>query len=93
MKDYCGESISANYYRGNESVGGKLFFDETGITFKSHSLNVQTGETRIEYKDISKAEAKGFLTGMSIYTKDGVEHKFVVFHRKNIIEFLNSKVA
>jgi len=92
MKDYCGKSIAANYYRGIEAVGGKLFFDDIGITFKSHALNIQTGESRIEYKDMAKAEVKGFLTGMSVYTKDGIEHKFVVYHRKDIVKFLNSKV-
>ena len=30
---------------------------------------------------------------MSVYTKDGVEHKFVVYHRKDVVEFLNSKVV
>lgn len=92
MKDYCGQSIAANYYRGKEAVGCKLFFDDTGITFKSHAFNIQKGETRIEYKDIAKAEVKGFLTGMSVYTKDYVEHKFVVNQRKDVVEFLNSKV-
>ncbi|MBR2432588.1 MAG: hypothetical protein IKB23_06690 [Clostridia bacterium] len=92
MRDYCGESIPANYYRGIEAVGGKLFFDETGMTFKSHAFNVQTGESRIEYKDIAKAQVKGFLTGISVYTKDGIEHKFVVYYRKKVVEFLNSKV-
>ena len=56
MKDYCGKSIAANYYRGIEAVGGKLIFDDTGITFKSHALNIQTGESRIEYKDVLKAD-------------------------------------
>jgi hypothetical protein len=92
MKDYCGKSISASYYRGFESVGGKLFFDDTCITFKSHALNTQADEKRIEYKDIEKAKVKGFLTGMSVYTKVGVEHKFVIYHRKAVVEFLNSKV-
>lgn len=93
MKDYCGKSILANYYRGFEAVGGKLFFDDTGMTFKSHLLNIQTGETRIEYKDVSEARVKGFLTKISVFTKDGVEHKFVVYHRKNVVAFLNSKVV
>jgi hypothetical protein len=92
MKNYCGKSIAANYYRGIEAVGGKLFFDDTGMTFKSHAFNIQVGENRIEYKDILKAEVKGFLTGLSVYTKDGLEHKFVVYHRKDIVDFLNSKV-
>lgn len=90
MKDYIGQSILANYYRGIEAVGGKLFFDQTGITFKSHAINIQTGETRIEYCDIQKAQKRGLLTGMSVFTKDGFEHKFVIYHRKDVIEFLNS---
>ena len=93
MKDYCGKSILANYYRGIEAVGGKLFFYNHGILFQSHALNIQTGETRIEYKDIQKAQKRGFLTGMSVYTKDGVEHKFVIYHRKDVIEFLNSQIT
>ena len=92
MENYYGRAISANYYRGIEAVGGILIFDATGITFRAHALNIQTGESRIEYRDILRAEARGFLTGMSVYTKDGVRHKFVVFHRKSVIEFLNSKV-
>lgn len=93
MKDYSGKTIAANYFRGIESVGGKLHFDNTGIIFKSHAFNIQRGETRIEYEDIEKAEVKGFLTGMSVYTKDGTEHKFVVYFRKKVVAFLNSKTV
>ena len=90
MKDYCGKSILANYYRGFEAVGGKLFFDDSGITFKSHALNIQTGETRIEYQQIQNAKIRGALTGMSVFTKDGFKHKFVIYHWKDVVVFLNS---
>lgn len=94
MKDYSGTSILANYYRGIEAVGGKLYFDETGMTFKSHAINIQTGETRIEYRDMHKAAKRGIIpTGMSVFTKDGFEHKFVVYHRKDVIAFLESKMT
>ncbi|AFA75881.1 hypothetical protein GPOL_c48870 [Gordonia polyisoprenivorans VH2] len=53
MHDYTGEKIAANYWRGAEAVGGKLRFDETGMTFYSHRFNIQTGSTRIEYRDIA----------------------------------------
>ncbi len=79
MSDYTGKTIFANYYRGIEAVGGKLYFDEHGITFKSHAFNVQTGETRIEYRDMQKAEKRGLLTGMSI--------------REDVIDFINSKIV
>ena len=93
MRNYQGTTIPANYYRGWEAVGGKLIFDDFGMTFNSHALNIQTGSTRIEYRDIEHAMPKGFLTGLSVYTKDGTEHKFVVYHRKALAEFLNSKVT
>ena len=93
MRDYCQTTIPANYYRGIEAVGGTLLFDETGILFQSHAFNIQTGETRIEYRDIEKAQKRGLLTGMDVFTKDGVRHKFVVYHRKDVIAFLNSKAS
>lgn len=91
MKDYAGQTILANYYRGIEAVGGRLTFDEFGMIFRSHAINIQTGDTRIEYRDIQKAQKRGFLTGMSVFTKDGTEHKFVVYHRNDVIEFINSR--
>lgn len=85
----------ANYYRGAEAVGGRLYFDETGMTFKSHAFNIQTGTTRIEYCDIQRVAKRnelGFVpTGMSVFTKSGFEHKFVIYHRKDVIAFLEGE--
>lgn len=89
-KDYRGKTIPANYYRGLEAVGGKLAFDDFGMTFRSHALNIQTGETRIEYQDIVAAQTRGLLTEISVYTKDGKDHRFVVYHRKDVVAFLES---
>ena len=93
--EYCDKSISANYFRGMEAVGGKIYFDEKGITFKSHSFNIQTGNIRIEYMSIDYVEKRNTLgivpNGMLIVTKDGIEHKFVISHRKEIIEYIQSK--
>ncbi len=93
MKDYVGTKIAANYFRGSEAVGGKLFFDESGMTFKSHIFNIQRGETRIEYSQIQGAQrGKGIIpTSVSVFTKDGFEHKFVVYHRDDLIAFIESK--
>ncbi len=96
MKDYIGCSILANYFRGIEAVGGKITFDEDGFTFKSHKLNIQTGETKIEYSQIKKITTSNTLgivpNGMSIITKDDVKHKFVINNRKKVIEFISSKL-
>ncbi len=96
MKDYTGQSIAANYFKRIEAVGGKLFFDETGMTFKSHAINIQSGETRIQYDQISRISKRNTLgivpNGMLIFTKDGFEHKFVINHREDVIAFLMNKL-
>ena len=96
MKKYLNSSIPANYFRGIEAVGGRLYFDETGMTFRSHNWNIQTGETRIEYRDIqsfSKRNTLGLVpNGLAVFTKDGFEHKFVIFHRKDVMQFLEGRI-
>lgn len=90
MRNFIRTYIPANYFRSIESVGGKLYFDEFGITFRSHFFNIQTGDTRINYAMIDSAErGRGFAPNkMSVFTKDGFEHKFIVSNRDDIIEFL-----
>lgn len=96
MKNYVGSSIAANYFRGIEAVGGKIYFDETGFVFNSHSFNIQTGETRIDYSQITSVGTRNTLgivpNGMVVITKDKKEHKFVIYNRKCVIEFLNSRI-
>lgn len=92
---YIEKIILANYFRGSEAVGGKIYFDNTGLTFKSHKFNIQRGETRIDYnqiQDVNKRNTLGIVpNGISIFTKDGVEHKFVIYNREKIIDFLKHK--
>ena len=96
MKNFTGENILANYYRGIESVGGKIYFYEDRLVFKSHAINIQRGETEIKYKDISEVKKRMTMfiipNGMGITTKDGFRHKFVLYGRDKVIEFLNSKI-
>ena len=92
MNDYTNTKIAANYFRGAEAVGGRIFFDESGMTFKSHIFNIQTGETRIAYRDIVKV-SKGIIpTGISVFDRNGFEHKFIIYHRKQVIQFLQSRM-
>lgn len=96
MKDYVDKSIAANYFRGTEAVGGKIYFDKTGMTFKSHMFNIQRGETRIEYCEIDSVAKRNTLgiipNGMLILTRDGFEHKFVINSRTKVIEFISQKI-
>ena len=95
MKNLIGSSIPANYFRGAESVGGKLLFDETGMTFSSHSFNVRTGETRIDYADVSLVRGRNTLgivpNGVSVFTQDGFEHRFVVNGRDDVMAFITAQ--
>ncbi len=96
MNDYTNTKIAANYFRGAEAVGGHIFFDEGGMTFKSHSFNIQTGETRITYADIVKVSKRNTLgivpNGISVFDKNGFEHKFVISHRGQVLQFLMSRM-
>lgn len=93
--NYTEKIILANYFRGSEAVGGKIYFDNIGLTFKSHNFNIQKGEIRIDYSQIQSVNKRNTLgivpNGISIFTKDGIEHKFVVYNREKIIEFLKNK--
>lgn len=96
MNDYVGKSIGANYFVGAEALGGKISFDEFGLDFKPHALNIQKTEVRIEYNNIesvSKRNTMGIVpNGMLIVTKDGTEQKFVINNRGKVIEFIMSKI-
>lgn len=93
--DYCNKSIAANYFMDFEAVGGKIYFDEQGFTFIPHALNMQTGNTRIEYDQISsvaKSNTLGIVpNGILVFTKDGFKHRFVINNRKKVIAFLESR--
>ncbi len=98
MKDLQGKTIAANYFRGREAVGGRLTFDNVGMTFTSHALNVHRGETRILYRDVVRMEKTNtklrFLNipnGLSVFTSDGTEHKFVVNIRDDMMAFIEEK--
>ncbi|MBJ7289726.1 hypothetical protein [Williamsia sp.] len=95
MQEFVGKRVAANYWRGRESVGGKLGFDKTGMTFDSHALNFQTGSQRIDYRDIVALEPHRTLgivnNGLTVRTADGAEHRFVINRRRQVIDFLNAQ--
>ncbi|WRS26137.1 zinc-ribbon domain-containing protein [Oscillospiraceae bacterium MB08-C2-2] len=94
-KDFSGESITANYFKGIGALGGTLVFDQTGMTFCPHQIHVLSEKTRIQYQDICHVAARNTMglvpNGMSVFTRDGKEHKFVLFNRENVIAYLNQK--
>ncbi len=89
------KKVAANYFRGSESVGGALYFYNDRIIFKSHSFNIQVGNTTLRYANMTSTEAQknlGISNGLLIYTADGTAHRFVVQHRDDIMEYINKKI-
>ncbi|MDQ3394316.1 MAG: GRAM domain-containing protein [Bacteroidota bacterium] len=86
----------ANLFRGIEGVGGKIFLTNKKLIFKSHTINIQKGQTDIEYQSIKKIierkTAKLIDNGIRILTTDGKEFDFVVNEREIWIEKLNEKI-
>ena len=86
----------ANLFRGLEGVGGKLFLTNKKLIFKSHKINIQKGQTDIDYSDISeiikRKTAKIINNGIRIKTNDGKEFDFVVNERDKWIEELNERI-
>lgn len=90
------DRIAANYYRGKEAVGGWIYFYNDRVIFKSHTLNIQTGNTTILYSDMvstGKYSNLGFIhNGLTITTQDGTVHKFVVNRRDSVIAHLDRQI-
>ena len=86
----------ANLFRGMEGVGGKLFLTNKKVIFKSHKLNIQKGQTDINYENITelikRKTAKLIDNGIRIKTNDGKKFDFVVNEREKWIEKLTEKI-
>ena len=86
----------ANLFRGMEGVGGKIFLTNKKVIFKSHKINIQKGQTDIEYENITeiiaRKTAKLINNGIRIKMRNGKEFDFVVNEREKWIEKLNEKL-
>ncbi|MGB5980769.1 MAG: GRAM domain-containing protein [Nonlabens sp.] len=85
----------ANLFRGVEGVGGKLFLSNKNVIFKSHKLNVQTGQTTIPFKDIVdlKTRKSGYIfnNGLRIITNEK-NYDLVVGKRDIWIEQIRARM-
>jgi len=86
----------ANLFRGAEGVGGKIFLTNKKLIFKSHKINIQKGQTNIEYKNIKiitrRNTAKIIDNGIRIITNDNKEFDFVVNERDLWVEKINDRI-
>jgi hypothetical protein len=91
------EEIGASLFRGIEGVGGKIFFTNQRLIFKSHSLNIQKGQTNIDYSEISSVGKRKTMkiinNGIKILTNKGQEYCFVVNDRESQIQKISIKLV
>lgn len=84
----------ANLFRGKEAVGGWLYLTANCLIFKSHKINLHTGETTILLTDIEELDVKdtlGFVkNGLVIKTKEKT-FNFVVDKRENWIVVIKNQ--
>ncbi len=85
----------ANLFRGIEGVGGKIFLTNKKLIFKSHKINVQKGQTNIEYSKIQeivkRKTVKLIDNGIRITTDNGKKYDFVVNERDFWFEKINER--
>ena len=91
------EEIFANIFRGLEGVGGKIFLTNERLIFKSHSLNIQKGQTNIKYSDIVEVEKRKTMkivdNGIKVITKEKKEYCFVVNDRDIQLQRIQKRIA
>jgi DNA-directed RNA polymerase subunit RPC12/RpoP len=81
----------ANHNIGSNSQGGHLWITKDEVVFKPHSLNFgPLGKRYIRIQDVVGYE-KGFLTNMTIYTKNGYQMDLVVWKKDEIINEIESR--
>jgi hypothetical protein len=88
---------SANLFNGIEAVSGKLFLTNKKLIFNSHKINIQKGQTNIEYdnmSEISKRKTANLIdNGLRIKDLNGKQYDFVINSREEWIKKLNEKIA
>lgn len=86
--------VAANLFRGVEAVGGHLEITTHRLLFKPHAINIQKEPTEINLTDIVEVGKRNTLglvpNGMYVRTKDGVEYRFVVWGRTNLIKIIQA---
>ena len=72
----------ANYCKGMEAAGGKLYLTTNRLYFKSHKLNLKSHELSIPLQDINQADnfkSIGIINnGLQLTLKNGTTEKFIV---------------
>ena len=86
----------ANLFRGAEAVGGKLFLTNERLIFKSHKLNINTGQSDFTFGEIfvvsPRRTARLIDNGLRLRLVDGREFDIVVGNRETWLDKLQEKL-
>ncbi|WP_142825886.1 hypothetical protein [Planococcus soli] len=90
-------NIPANLFKGWEGVGGRLIITEEKVVFTPHKVNFQTEQVEVELSSIIEVGRRNTLKLVpnGFYIKDlkGIEYKFVVHGRNEIIGYLSNIIG
>lgn len=81
---------TANRWKGNDPVKGKLFLTKSRLLHNASALHFRRGETVMPLVEIESVEIDDNMlfklpipNALKVTMKDGTVHKFVVNRRKN----------
>lgn len=83
--------FAANFNKGLNSQGGKLYITSTQLIFRPHSFNLGNLDEKVyEIKDITGYK-KGFLTFFYIMFRNGSRIKLTVNDKSGVIQALEER--
>lgn len=84
--------FAANLFRGMEGVGGRILVTDRRVLFEAHALNFQREPLSLDIADIAEVRltrTAGLIpNGLTIRTRAGDEHVFVVYARNRIRDLI-----
>lgn len=87
----------ANLFRGIEGVGGKIFLTNKKMIFKSHKINIQKGQTNIDYQDIKQVVKRKSIklinNKIRIITKANKTFDFIINERDVWYEKISERIT
>lgn len=87
----------ANLFRSIEGVGGHIKITNKRLIFEPHSINFQKQILEIPLNKIEYAKPRFTAliipNGMLVKLKVGVEYKFVVWKRNELIDLINKNIS
>lgn len=99
MEEQIIKEGSANLQKNIETLGGKLVLSTKTLAFKSHELNLQSGDIEIELSAITKIDKvftkflgliPVFPNALSIHTNNGQVYNFTLYGRSNWLKAINN---